>query len=516
MGSKGLEVRGGAAGVAVTTEAMHTGAGRVRRTGAEIGAFTHQLSQLVTNPALAITAGLDPGGAAAVADSAAGATVGSDGLIRTSAGLIGFSVLTDSAALAYEVAETGAERAIEAGKQVLGVSAPYLQPVAATAGTTLVLGGVGWVGARAVMSLPAGFDSSTTTVPLFADPYVQRATGNFQISYPSFGFSKDRWLDATTEQLGADGQSALTWLANHPDVTQHGISLMPILLRSIGLVPETDGTPGASVPELALAAVTLAPAAGLFRQGEVTTRIRAQGKHVQAPTTVAGVLHEASALGANKEASAVKFIRQGNRWIVIPPATQDWSPVSGSNPANLGSNAAMIGGQAGGGRADSTEALAKAMREAGIGPDDPVMIVGHSQAGITAVDLASDSELKDEFNVQVILTAASPTGAHDVPADVQVMHIENGDLVPQLDGVPNPDKANVTTVSAMARELPGAPQGERAPGAFHGLEEYGLIAGEIDRSDHASIQGWKDAAAPFLSGGDAEEMLVEVTRELPG
>lgn len=514
MTSDGLQVRGGAAGVAVSTEAMHAGAARVRDAGLDLGAYTDQLGRLALDPALLLTAGLDPAGAGVVADSAATATVGANGLIRTGAELLGFSTSTHYAALRYELAETAAERALDLGAQSL--AAPVLRPVLIGAGGGLLLAGAGWAGARALGALPAGVTSTPRTATLPPPhPLLAPLTGPVRLPYTTYGFDADTWLEATKENLGADAQSGLTWLANHPDVTQHAVSTLPILLRSLGLVPETDGRPGAGVPELALTATALGPAVGLFRRGEVTTRIRSTGRVVQAPTSVAGALHEASALGAKKEASAVKFIRSGNRWIAIPPATQDWSPVSGRNPADLGSNITKIAGQAGGPRADSTQALARAMREVGVEPGDPVMIVGHSQAGITAVDLACDPELGAEFNVQVVLTAASPTGAHDVPAHVQVLSIENGDVVPQLDGMPNPDKANITTVRAHAPDLPGAPGEERAAGAFHGLAEYGIIAEQIDRSDHASIQAWREAAAPFLAGGPAEETLVEVTRHLP-
>ena len=514
MSSDGLHVRGGAAGVAVTTEGMHAGAARMRDVSAELAAYTQQAGGIALHPALLLTAGLDPVGSVAVHESAMSATVGPSGLVPTGNSVFGLGAMADAAAVAYEVAETGAERAFEAGEQVLAT--PVMQPavrVALGVGVALGIGAGGtWVARRAAATLPAGVTRTPRTVTLLPIP---GSWPDVQLSYTAYGFDSEQWLDVTEDVLRADGQSALTWLANHPRTTQRAVSLMPILLRSVGLVPETDGRPGAGVPELALAGTAFAPYVGLFRQGEVSARVRSGGKPVQTPTNVAGLLREASALGANKEASAVKFIRRGDRWIVIPPATQDWSPVSGQNPANLGSNVVMFGGRAGGPRANSTEALVKAMREAGVGPDDEVMLVGHSQAGITAVDLASDPHYRDEFTIKAVVTAASPVGAHDVPADVQVLSIANHDVVPQLDGVNNPDKANHTTVTAFAPDLPGGPKGERAAGAFHGLDEYGVIADQIDRSQHPSIEAWRDAASPFLAGGPGEETIVEVTRELP-
>lgn len=45
------------------------------------------------------------------------------------------------------------------------------------------------------------------------------------------------------------------------------------------------------------------------------------------------------------------------------------------------------------------------------------------------------------FNITHVVTAGSPIGRTDIPADVQVLSLENQrDIVPHLDAAPNPDR----------------------------------------------------------------------------
>ena len=73
------------------------------------------------------------------------------------------------------------------------------------------------------------------------------------------------------------------------------------------------------------------------------------------------------------------------------------------------------------------------MRDAGIGSDEPVLLVGHSQGGIEAAWIASHSS---EFSVTQVVTAGSPIAVlGDYPAGTQVLSLEHhGDVVPLLDG----------------------------------------------------------------------------------
>lgn len=50
--------------------------------------------------------------------------------------------------------------------------------------------------------------------------------------------------------------------------------------------------------------------------------------------------------------------------------------------------------------------VAEAMRQAGIGKDEPVALIGHSQGGIVAATLASD--WAEEYTIEHVVTAGSP------------------------------------------------------------------------------------------------------------
>ncbi|MDN4171990.1 hypothetical protein QWY28_03450 [Nocardioides sp. SOB77] len=97
-----------------------------------------------------------------------------------------------------------------------------------------------------------------------------------------------------------------------------------------------------------------------------------------------------------------------------------------------------------------------AMHRAGIGPDDPVLLVGHSQGGMVAAAVLAGA---GPFHVTDVVTAGSPTAHLDgFPPGSHVLSLEHrGDLVPLLDGEDNRDIPEQTTV-----RFDGSPPG---PGA---------------------------------------------------
>ncbi|MGI6878374.1 WXG100 family type VII secretion target [Microbacterium sp. gxy059] len=129
-------------------------------------------------------------------------------------------------------------------------------------------------------------------------------------------------------------------------------------------------------------------------------------------------------------------------WRVLPPSTQDWELLFDTPAANdLGSNLALMLAP------DETAAYERmvidAMEQAGIGPDDPVMIDGFSQSGILAGRMAEAGD----YNVQAIVVAGAPIDAMDIPSDVSVISIQHvGDPVHRLDGTApaDPSENHVT------------------------------------------------------------------------
>lgn len=132
------------------------------------------------------------------------------------------------------------------------------------------------------------------------------------------------------------------------------------------------------------------------------------------------------------------------------------------------------------------------------------MLVGHSQGGMTAAALAADADFRSMINVSHVVTAGAPVARNDIPASVQVLALENRyDLVPQLDGRDNPDRANVTTVVFDAQ------RGES--GLNHELKGYASLA-EALPVDDPSVAAFLSSAGGFLDPGGTVDVEAVGTR----
>lgn len=102
--------------------------------------------------------------------------------------------------------------------------------------------------------------------------------------------------------------------------------------------------------------------------------------------------------------------------------------------------------------ADSVLVVQEAMDLAGVGPDDDVMLVGHSQGGLAAAVVAAS-----DLRVKRLLTAGAPVAGHRLPPRVRALHVEvPGEVVSALDGRPNPIRAGRVTVRGDADLTVGA------------------------------------------------------------
>ena len=182
--------------------------------------------------------------------------------------------------------------------------------------------------------------------------------------------------------------------------------------------------------------------------------------------------------------------------IVDIPGTKSWSPLDTSDVTSLATNfRAIIGG-----RTSYEDGVLQAMHDAGVTNQDDVMLVGHSEGGMIAVNAARDSI--GTFHVTHVVTAGAPIGrlVGQLPRSIQVLALEDrGDLVPRLDGVANPDSPNVTTVH-------GGPD-HGSIGDNHDLDDsYLPLAQATDHSHDVSIRNFTGTARDFF---DQERMTTE-------
>jgi hypothetical protein len=192
--------------------------------------------------------------------------------------------------------------------------------------------------------------------------------------------------------------------------------------------------------------------------------------------------------------------------IVDIPGISNWSPRPGQEQVvtNLGTTTRALSGES----TTYEQGVIEAMRAAGVRPTDDVMLVGHSLGGLIAVEAASALSASGEFNVTHVITAGAPIGAQvgKLPTRVQVLALENdGDIVPEADGRPNPDLPNVTTATVHHNQYD--------LGADHDLEQSYLPgAQDVDSSDDVSLRSYLDGASEFFTADAAENDSYQITR----
>jgi pimeloyl-ACP methyl ester carboxylesterase len=192
----------------------------------------------------------------------------------------------------------------------------------------------------------------------------------------------------------------------------------------------------------------------------------------------------------------------GSRAAVVDiPGTKTWT-IGGPDVADLTTNCRAIAGR----ETAYERGVLLAMERAGITPDVPVLLIGHSEGGMVAVNAALHAD--GRFRITHVVTAGAPVGdtVGAVPRDVRVLAVENEhDAVPHLDDRANPAKLNVLTATVH--------HDHGSPGSNHDLERsYVPGARDIDASDDPAIRAWLDSARPFLDATGAETRRYSITR----
>jgi pimeloyl-ACP methyl ester carboxylesterase len=156
-------------------------------------------------------------------------------------------------------------------------------------------------------------------------------------------------------------------------------------------------------------------------------------------------------VGKDPNASAVRVVRVDHpgghtTWIVVIPGT-DFGGTT-HDPSNWATNIGLMRGQH-----ELMNSVRSAMDAAGVKPGQQVMVSGHSQGGIAAMALACNP---GPYNITNVVTTGAPVSQFNPPPHVQVLSIEHAqDPVPRLDGQPNPDRANWTTITRDVTDDPG-------------------------------------------------------------
>ena len=191
-------------------------------------------------------------------------------------------------------------------------------------------------------------------------------------------------------------------------------------------------------------------------QGDQLTMdpIQPQGKGLGEAHDIATALQNLESLGSCQDGIpyatiAVQRYRVADgrdRWLVYIPGTSSHldSPIGWCQNIQLMSDKASVRE-----RAASLRLVDQAMQDAGVRPDDPVSLVGHSQGGIVAATMASD--LSNRYHFDHIVTVGSPIAHRQIGSSTWVTSVEmREELVSSLDGADNPSRPNQLTVRGRA------------------------------------------------------------------
>jgi hypothetical protein len=190
--------------------------------------------------------------------------------------------------------------------------------------------------------------------------------------------------------------------------------------------------------------------------------------------------------------------------IVDIPGTKSWNLSPNPDVTSVGTDIRAMAGL----DTSYEEGIMLALGAAGVGPHTDVMLVGHSEGGIVAINTARDAVRSGRFNITHVVTAGAPIGevSEQVPSSVQVLALENdGDIVPATDSADNPDEPNITTVHVSDQH--------DSIGGNHGLDDtYVPEADAADASGNASVAAFLASAGQFLTGVRTRTHAYQITR----
>lgn len=354
---------------------------------------------------------------------------------------------------------------------------------------------------------------------------------------------------AWVESVGEDPLGAvLAGLYEHPWVTDSIISGLPFVLGTqvplvlSALTPWTFSAVPLTYEQVVAGILAGGGLAGMFADGRpVVTPAPRDPRYpddasmqaaldATAADSVSALFDNISSLGgadaSGVRVTAVPAADGGYSWIVEIPGTQDWSPHSGTNPSNLGTNLRLMSGMDDTALAQGVQeavhrSMATLSEETGIPLDElrsgPVTVAGHSQGGIVAASLAADPD--SGLDISAVVTGGSPVANLAVPDHVTVLSIEHvQDPVHHLDGNPNPAGPHWTTVvrdvDGHRDVVPGDPFSAHSGSLY---AETGALVDEQAATDPAlaiALERLEGQFAGVRSGG-ARVFQYDLTQEHP-
>lgn len=435
-----LDVTGGVGGLAASYDGVRTLAATYDEAGSSLREGARTGRRVLHDDDLLESSVLCPATFVVAEAAVLAATVGPDGLLVSSAGWEVDALAVRAALAALESADRCVHDSVEVLDYALGRAV----------GTGLLL-----------------------TSPLLLGGAVNALTGLALADQVRPGTS--------TQVLGAIAGHAENQLTMHPAPVEHLVNGGGGLLD--GLTGGMTGTATTEAGAAELAGLYGDPGCPSVAPVDVEvpgsdTRPGSLADLVEHLGDVAGLSPTpTSALNGTIEIQTISG-RDGDRHIVYLPGTDDLTTLpwtQDDDVRDMATNAQLVAGQL-----DAyQQGILQAMQDAGVQPGEPVLVVGHSQGGMEAAAILAGDH---GYDVTDVVTAGSPTAQVDgFPAGSHVTSLEQrGDIVPLLDGEPNPDTLEQTTVLFDAGPADGVM-------GHHGYAVYVEGAAAADASTHPSL-----------------------------
>jgi pimeloyl-ACP methyl ester carboxylesterase len=258
-----------------------------------------------------------------------------------------------------------------------------------------------------------------------------------------------------------------------------------------------------SPSELAAAAIV---GTGLLGSSSVWVKPVSSAQLVQAPVSLQQIAGRLRSLSDERQ-PIVRIERypgvgDGNRFIVYIPGTENLG-LPNTNPLDMRSNLQLMAG----GSSASSRATDMAIRRAGAKPGDQVMLVGYSQGGMVAVELAKQAKAGQlDYQVPQVVTFGSPVGSNPAEALPNVLSVENrADFVPHLDVISNQKSANWHTLEGEVKI---------DPLANHEMEAYQRIVSDLGKSGEIQRLSSVEQISQFAQG-DGTQVLIRLGQGRP-
>lgn len=247
-----------------------------------------------------------------------------------------------------------------------------------------------------------------------------------------------------------------------------------------------------SAPVIAAALLWIGNDAGLVRESNKTASATAVWSFKTVAPTSLGELAQRTA-GIVKPGQII-VERYGQTFIAYIPGTQSWWPLPNKNPLDLTSN---LNAMKATGLAASEKGLEMALAKSGAGAQSKIFLVGHSQGGIIAANLA----LRDK-RVAGVVSFGAPIGQVAERIKIPLIAIEHSnDLVPKLGLRANPMVENMVTV---VREVQITRPLESVVEA-HDILNYQKTAELADNSQEVGLKRVRGQLLDAIASGTTHE-----------